>query len=364
VGSYLPGWLIAALLALLTILAYQPVWHAGFIWDDDNFLVDNRLIKAGDGLYRFWCTTDAPDYFPMTSTTLWLEWRFGAPTRWDTIWSMCCCMRPVRCCLWRVLVRLKVQGAWLAAALFALHPVNVESVAWITERKNTLAMFFSAWTLLWYLRFEDTGRKRWYWLGLGVFALALLSKTAVVTLPVVLLGFAWWRRGRIERRDVWRRLPFFAMAGLLGLVTVWFQYHRAIGSDIVRADSLGMRLAGAGWAVWFYLYKALWPLNLSFVYPRWEIDASKPTFISAGVADCGGFGRVLALPAALGRPVLFALGCFVVMLLPVLGFANIYFMRYSLVADHWQYFSILGPIALAGAGLTIAGKRWGERTRA
>ncbi len=353
----------ACVIILITFIVYIPAMRGGFVWDDDSFLTNNPLIKADDGLYRFWFTTEAPDYFPLTSSTLWLEWR---------IWGMNAFGYHVvnillhilsSLLIWLILKRLKIPGAWLAALIFAIHPVNVESVAWITQRKSTLPMAFYLLSIFLYLKFEETGLRRTYGFSLGSFLLALLSKTSVVMGPFVLLGCAWWQRGKITIKDMIRSIPFFVLSGFLSLTTIWFQYNRSIGDDIVRTDGFLSRLAGAGWAVWFYLYKAILPLKLSFVYPRWSIDASSFVSFIPGL-----FLVVLIVlfwwyRKSWGRPFLFGLGYFIVVLFPVLGFFNIYFMRYSLVADHWQYQSIIGIIALiTGVGWHLFAGR-PEKTR-
>ncbi len=371
-----PAWVLGFGLLTITFLAYLPVWRAGFIWDDDTFLLNNPLIQKADGLWQFWFSTAAPDYFPMTSSTLWLEWRLWGANALGyhlvnvSLHSLSALL------LWRILIRLKIPGAILAAALFAVHPVNVESVAWITERKNTLSMVFYLLSIFWYLRSElarevkqETGGAspplfsgKYYWLALGAFALALLSKSAVVPLPVVLLGLVWWHTNRVSVKDIVRTVPFFVLAGAAAVASIWFQYHRAIGASMVavRHDSFWSRLAGAGWAVWFYLWKACVPLNLSFVYPRWHVDGAR---LVSYVPD------VLLLAVFLvcwwqrqrgGKAVLFALGYFVLLLLPILGFINIYFMRYALVADHWQYFAIIGPVTLGAAAITFLVKANGS----
>jgi tetratricopeptide (TPR) repeat protein len=353
-------WLVALLLVGATLVAYLPVWHAGLIWDDASFAIDNPLIHRADGLYRFWFTTQPVDYYPVTSTMLWVEWRlWGAnPMGYHVVNVLLHAASAV--VLWRVLGRLNIPGAWLAAALFALHPVNVESVAWIAQRKNTLAMFFYLVSLLWYLRFEpptpaDSGEKRrWYWLSLFAFLLAILSKTAVAPMPLVLLGLAWWRRGRVQRRDFRRCVPFFVLTVVVGLVSLWFQSHRAIGADIVRTDSFWARLAGAGWAVWFYLYKAVLPINLAAIYPHWQIDGAQWWSYLPGLVLLGVLGVFWRFRQGWGRAPLAGLGYFIVMLVPVLGLWDIGFMLLSLVADHWQYFAIIGPLALAaGAIVTV-----------
>ena len=364
----------AAALLLLAVLVYAPALRAGFVWDDDYMLTESAFVKAPDGLKAIWFSTQLRDYFPLTSTSFWLEWRLWGMNAAGYHATNILLHAFSAVLLWRVLRLLRIPGAWLAAALFAVHPVNVESVAWITERKNTLAMLFYALSLWLYQKFEscleDSSRapvapRKWYVLSLAAFILALLSKTAVVALPVVLLLCAWWRRGSVGWRDVRRALPFFVLALAAGLLTVWVQYHRTIGSDVVQSSGLAGRFATAGWAVWFYLYKAVVPFNLSFVYPRWEVNSRSLVAYLPAVALAACFLAGWRSRQTWGRPLLFGLGYIVAALFPALGFFNIYFQRYSLAADHWQYFSIIGVLALlvavgerATRGL---GRQWNGR---
>jgi len=347
----------------LAIIVYIPAMQAGYVWDDDVFLHNNPLIKAADGLYRFWFTTQPPDYFPLTSSMLWIEWRLWGdnPAGYHVVNIL---LHAGSCLLlWRVLRQLAIPGAWLAALIFALHPVNVESVAWITQRKNTLPMLFYLASLLLYLKYdrapaESAIRKPFYAAALGTFLLGLLAKTSVVVLPVVLLLCVWWRRDKITRADIRPTVPFFALALILGLVTVWYQTYSAIGEDVVREDGMLSRLLIAGRAVWFYLYKAFLPFELIFSYPRWRADLGSPLAYVPLLALVAVFAALWRFRRhRVGKPLLFALAYFVVGLLPVLGFVDIYYMRYSLVADHWQYLSLIAVAALLGAGLTVGLRR-------
>ncbi|MES0350549.1 MAG: glycosyltransferase family 39 protein, partial [Desulfobacteria bacterium] len=200
--------LSACIILVITSVAYIPAMRGGFVWDDDSFVL-NPIIKAGDGLYRFWFSTEPPDYFPLTSTTLWLEWRLWGENAlgYHVVNVLLHVISSIL--IWLVLKRLKVPGAWLAGLIFAVHPVNVEAVAWITQRKSTLPLLFYFLSILLYLKFENTERYWMFALSLGSFLLALLSKTSVIMQPFVLLGCALWQRGRIARKDLIRSIPFF-----------------------------------------------------------------------------------------------------------------------------------------------------------
>ncbi len=197
------------------------------------------------------------------------------------------------------------------------------------------------------------------------FLLALLSKAAVVMLPIVLLGCVWWLRGRVQWKDILRSVPFFGLSLVVALVTMWFQYNRAfaLGGLSVRTGNVLSRIASAGCALWFYLSKAVLPRNLCAIYPKWNIDASHWTFYVPGLILAGCLAFFWRKRLTWGRPLLFGLGYFVVMLFPVLGFFNISFHEYSLVTDHWQYHAIVGVIALAATAGVAIGQRMGERGR-
>ena len=357
-------WLtLVKLLVGLTFIAYLPALRGGFVFDDGPLIIMNRLVRAHDGLYRFWFTTEASDYYPLTGSLWWLQWRvFGYHAiGYHAVNILLHTANAIL--VWVILLRLKIPGAWLAGLVFALHPVNVATVAWISEQKNTLSMLFSAVAILLYLRFYEDGRWRWYGFSLAAFLLALFSKTAVVMLPVVLLGCVWWVRGRLRWKDLVCSAPFFVFSLALGLVTIWFQHHRALQGHLVRSDGFPARLAAAGWVPWFYLYKTFLPVHLTLMYPKWSIDASRWVSYLPGALLFLCFLVFWRERRTWGRPLLFGLGYFVATLVPVLGFFDQGFYSYSLVADHWQYYSIVGVIALTVAAGEEVFRRIGDQHR-
>ncbi len=333
------------------LAAYLPSLRNGFVWDDDSFLTKNALIKAPDGLARFWFTTQPTDYWPVTSTSLWLEWRlWGAHPAGYHATNLALHLAEVLL-LWSVLRRLRVPGAYLAALLFAVHPVNVETVAWIAQRKNLMAMLFYLLSVFWFLRtgWVAPPARKWglaYALSLLAFLLALLSKGSVAPLPLVLLGVIAWQR-RPNGRDLAGLAPFFAVAAILVAVNVWFQTHGT--HEVIRQADGVQRLLGAAAALWFYLYKAVAPVGLIFVYPQWHVDAGTLLWWLPLIGVIA-VTALLYIKRRTARPTLFAWGYFCVLLLPVLGFTDVFFMRYSLVADHYQHLALIGVLALAAAG--------------
>ena len=364
-GPRSPAWLLAGLLALVTILAYQPVWRAGFIWDDDEYVTDNPLLTAPDGLWRIWFSFDSPSqYFPLAYTVFRLErWLWGLnPAGYH--WVNLLLHVANALLVWRLLWRLGVPGAWLAAAIFALHPVQVETVAWITELKNVLMLFCLLLALLAWVEFIDgkIGLKwRFYALALVGYALALCAKTTACTLPAALLLILWLKAQPIT----WRRLaavtPFVALGVGMGLLTMWWERYHQGTEGKVFALGLMERMLVASRAVWFYAGKLLWPVNLTFSYPRWTISAANPGGYGWLLATAGVAVVIWRVRRLAGRGVEVALLFFVMTLAPVLGFIMLYTFLYSFVADHYQYVACLGPVALVSAGL--AHWAWGWQRR-
>ena len=316
-GSKRGDWFFCLILAIVTILAYQPAWHGGLLWDDDNCTTP-RELRSLDGLRRIWFQPRATaQYYPLLYTSYWVQQRLWGDS--TTGYHLVNLLLHIGCAVLvlKILRFLRVPGAELAAMIFALHPVNVETVAWIAERKNTLSGIFALAATLCYLKFDESrsGREkdgpqgrgyRNYALAIGLFLLGLLSKTAIVTLPLAWLVIFWWKRGAISwRRDVVPSIPFFFLAAVAGLVTRWFE-NVGIGYKATILDlSLLDRCLIAGRAFWFQLGNLLWPSNLTFVYPRWEINAARMVAVSVSPRCPGIAGNLMesaaVVPCSISR---------------------------------------------------------------
>ena len=422
------GWVrsvwLAALVVGATSAAYLPALKAGFIWNDSDYVTAPEL-RSLDGLARIWFELGATEqYYPLLHSAFWVEHRLWGDAALGYHLVNLLLHASSACLLALFLRRLlaaetapprdlahpasqpnepaggqdraatasngtKADGAartaarppgvgpmeptyagreWLAAALFALHPVGVASVAWISEQKNTLSTLFYLAAALAYLRFAEKPAARQYLLASAMFAAALLTKTATATLPAALLVVFWWRRGRLEwKRDVQPLLPWLVLGAAAGIFTSWVEGHhlsgRGIGAEGAEFDLTWTgRALLAGRAIWFYLGSLAWPFDLNFIYPRWTIDATvwwQWLFPLAVVAVTVGLWTLRRRD----RTPLAVFLLFAGTLFPALGFVNLYGALYSRVWDHWQYLADLAPLALAGAVLARAGARTGPRFR-
>jgi len=354
----LPWPACALALFAATLLAYFPALTGGLLWDDAAHITSPTL-QTWHGLWRIWFQLGATQqYYPVLHSAFWLEHKLWGDAVIGYHLTNIVLHATAACLFALVLGRLRAETAgpgrrpgteWLAAAVFALHPICVESVAWISEQKNTLSLVFYLLAALAYLRFDRDRRWSWYVLALGLFVLALLSKSVTATLPAALLLVQVWRHGRLSwRRDVVPLLPWFVVGAGAGLFTAWVEQNY-IGARGQAYDlNLIQRCFLAGRVVWFYLGKLVWPSDLTFIYPRWQVGSNWTW--SRGVLGVAAVVGALWSIRGWSRAPLIALLFFIGSLFPALGFFNVYPFIFSYVADHWQYLPCLGIIALATEG--------------
>lgn len=344
--------LLGALLFVAVMLAYAPALTGGMVWDDDAHLTSTAL-RSWDGLRHVWFTLGATQqYYPLLHSAFWVEAKLWGDELLGYHLVNVLLHFTAATMLVSLVRSLEVEGAWLAAFVFALHPVHVESVAWISEQKNTLSLVFYLGAALAWVRFDRSRARRDYALAFFLFVLALLTKTVTATLPAALLVVTWWRRGRIEwRRDVVPLVPWFALAAAGGLFTAWVERH-IIGAEGEEFD-LGVVQRGllAARVIWFYLSKLVWPHPLVFTYARWRVDAAAPAQYVYPLALAGLAAALWWIRRATRAP-LASLLLFGGSLFPVLGFFDIYPFRYSYVADHFQYLASIAVIVPAAAAAT------------
>ncbi len=356
------AWAKGLLLVAALIFAYHPEWHGGFFWDESGYITKPDL-RSLTGLARVWIQPTATlQYYPLLFSFFWLAHRLWGdlPTGYhfaNILLHACVALLFVR-----LLQRLKIPGAWLAGIIFALHPVQVEAVSWISEIKSTLSGIFYLGSALVYLKYDQDRGKARYAVSFGLFVLGLLAKSAIMTLPAALLLIFWWQRGKLSwKRDVLPLVPFFIVGIADGLVTEWMEQNVVGAKGSVFHFSIAEHILIAGRDIWFYSGELVWPANLMVNYPRWDINQGVwwqylfPVGVVALVA-------VLCRLRTFGRGPLTAWLYFIGTLFPALDFANVYYLRFSFVADHMQYLACMGPIVLAAAGLRRIVRRAGRKS--
>jgi tetratricopeptide (TPR) repeat protein len=346
-------------IALVAAWVYSPCLHGTWLWDDGLEITQNLALRDQGGWWRAWVHPEGMDYFPLKTSLQWLEWHlWGAQPLGYHLVNLG--LHVVSALLvWRLLHELGVRAAFVGGLIFAAHPIAVESVAWISEFKNTVSLPPLLLAAVAYVEF-DRGGRLWPWFrSLLWFVAALACKTSTVMFPVVLLLFSWWRRGRLGRRDLRAALPFLAVALGMGAATIWFQSTRSIGIA-GTPESLGARLAQAGWSIAAYARMCVWPVGMAPVYAP-AASSLPPILPWAGII--GALGVFWVKRDGWGRHALLGSGWFLLNLVPVLGIIPMAYFRVAPRADHFAYLPLVGCAGLAAAGIGAIQGAWERRSR-
>lgn len=361
-------WLKGLLLVGVSLWVFSPAMTGGWVWDDTAEILRNAPIRSSwRAIGAMWTAPAGADYFPLKDTVQWVEWHLwgDAPVGYHLLSLSLHLMSAFL--FWGILVRLRVPFAWTAAFFFAVHPMVVESVAWIAELKNTLSLPLLLVSALAFIAFDERRERPSAWwkgayaLSLLFFIGSLLAKSSGVMFPFVILIYVWFRHGRITQQAIRAVLPFAAVSGAAAIATIWFQEHRAIAGVMAPAGGLGERVAMAGHALVFYFVKAILPWPISPVYPGWKVGASVVADAWPWLAIVAAAALLWSRRASWGRGPILASGWFALNLVPILGFVRMSFARLSPVSDHFAYIALLGVLGGITGGVGSLTKPLGQK---
>jgi hypothetical protein len=355
-----PNWKLILLRALLIAAAgfwvFSPALRGDWLMDDDFYLTQNALLNDPARLWKIWFAPGSlTEYYPIEASAQAIQWHFWHMNTLGYHLTNLILHIAGALLVWRLLAKFGLRLAWLGGVLFAVHPAVVESVAWISEFKNTLSLPFFLLSMCAWIDYENRGRSRDYFLAFGLFLVAMLCKISMALFPLVILLYAWWKRGRIGWDDLKAAAPFFAVSLVLGLTTIWVgDWFREAHLQPTANPEIGgflSRLALAGLSISFYFSKCVLPVEMIPIYPKWPVDPrSLISFLPWPVLG-GAIFWLWSRRAGWGRHALLGLGFFLINLAPFIGFNSVTYMGFTWVMDHFLYLPIIGLIGLAIAAL-------------
>lgn len=340
----------------MTFWIFWPVMDGGWLWDDDSDISLNPVIHDPNGLWKIWFQPGALiDYYPIKASAQWLQWQLWHTNTFGYHLTNVILHIISALLVWNLLSKFGLKLAWLGGLLFAVHPIQVESVAWMAELKNTLSLPPLLLAMCFYIDYDTYKKPKDYFLSLGLFLTAMLCKTTMVMFPIIILLYAWWKRATIRWPDFKAGIPFFAISFILGMVTIfvggWFAQSHNTPPKIIPISGFFSHLALAGTCLSFYFYKCFWPLPLLPIYPQWAINPYSPFQFLSWLVLGGAIAWFWTKRADWGKHVLLGLGFFLINLLPFIGFYSVSYMGIAWVMDHFLYIPVIGLIGLLVAGL-------------